>query len=140
LTSLFLLIGSLVSVSHRQPPIFHPTTQLEAIQWLDQEADGEVVLAMYETGNVLPAYANVRAFVGHGPETVNSDEKRALAEAFFGNTVDEAWRRALLKKFNVRYVYYGPNEKAAGDFAPGQATYLQEIYQNEEVQIFEVNL
>jgi hypothetical protein len=139
LTNLFLLIGSLVSVSLRQPPIFHPTTQLEAMQWLDQEADGEVVLAVYETGNVLPAYANVRAFVGHGPETVNSDEKRALAQAFFGNTADEAWRRALLKKFNVRYVYYGPNEKAAGDFVPGQATYLREIYQNEDVRIFEVN-
>jgi hypothetical protein len=140
LTNLFLLMGSIVSVSQRQPPIFLPATQLEAMRWLDQEANGEVILAMYETGNVLPAYAPVRVFVGHGPETVNSDEKRALAETFFGNTVDEAWRRTLLKKFQVRYVYYGPNEKAAGDFAPSQATYLREIYQNEDVQIFEVNL
>jgi uncharacterized membrane protein len=98
------------------------------------------VLAVYETGNVLPAYANVRVFVGHGPETINSDEKRAQAKAFFSDAVDNAWRLALLKKFNVRYIYYGPNEKAAGGFVPSRTPYLKEIYRNEDAQIFEINL
>jgi hypothetical protein len=139
LTNIFLLIGSLVSISSQQPPIFHPLTQLEAMRWLDQTAKGEVILSVYETGNVLPAYASVRAFVGHGPETVRSDEKRTQARLFFNSATADAWRRDLLEKFNVRYVYYGPNEKAAGDFAPSRATYLKEVYKNEEVQIFQVN-
>jgi hypothetical protein len=139
LTNIFLLIGGIVSISPRQAPIFHPVTQVEAMQWLDYEANGEVVLAVYETGNVLPAYANVRVFAGHGPETINSDEKRALAKAFFSDAVDDTWRLALLKKFNVRYIYYGPNEKAAGGFAPSRAPYLREIYKHEDVQIFEIN-
>lgn len=138
LTNIFLLIGGLASVSLRQAPIFQPAAQLDAMRWLDQTADGDVVLAVYETGNVLPAYASVRAFVGHGPETVYSDQKRAQAKEFFSTAVDEAWRIALLKQFNVRYVYYGPNEKAAGNFAPERAPYLREVYRNEAVQIFEV--
>jgi hypothetical protein len=139
LTNIFLLLGGMVSVSLRQPPIFHPLSQLEAMRWLDEAAAGHVVLAVYETGNVLPAYTNIRAFVGHGPETVNSDEKRAQAKQFFSSATSDPWRRDLLQRFNIRYVYYGPNEKAAGEFAPGQASYLKEVYKNEEVQIFEVN-
>lgn len=140
LTNIFLLLGGLVSVSFRQPPIFHPASQLGAMQWLDGVAAGEVILAVYETGNVLPAYANARAFVGHGPETVNSEEKRQQAKQFFSRETADNWRRDLLKKFNIRYVYYGPNEKAAGDFAPSQATYLEEVYNSGDVQIFEVKL
>jgi hypothetical protein len=140
LTNIILLVGSLGSLAAREAPIFHPTTQLEAMNWLAQQAKGEVIMAVYETGNVLPAYANVRTFVGHGPETVNSDEKRAQAKRFFSSTSSDPWRRELLEKFNVRYVYYGPHERAAGDFAPEQAPYLEELYRNEEVQIFGVNL
>ncbi|NJN97839.1 MAG: hypothetical protein HC875_29050 [Anaerolineales bacterium] len=125
-------------VGLRQPPIFHPASQLEALHWLDQTASGEVVLAVYATGNVLPAYANVRAFVGHGPETLHSDEKRAQAQQFFAAATTDVWRTALLREYRVRYIYYGPNEKAAGNFAPDRASYLKEIYQNGEVQIFEV--
>jgi hypothetical protein len=140
LTNIFLFLGGIVTVSLRQPPIFHPASQLEAMRWLDQAANNEVILAVYETGNILPAYAHVRAFVGHGPETIRSDEKREQAQKFFAATTDDTWRKALLTEFKVRYVYYGPNEKAAGDFAPDRAPYLQEIYRNPEVQIFEVNL
>lgn len=140
LTNIFLLLGGIVSISFRQPPIFHPASQLDAMKWLDEVAAGQVVLAVYETGNVLPAYANVRVFVGHGPETVNSDEKREQARQFFSSATSDAWRRDLLAKFNVRYLYYGSNEKAVGGFAPERAPYLQEIYQNQEVQIFAVNL
>lgn len=140
LTNLALLLGGLASISLRQPPIFHPASQLEAMRWLDQAASGEVVLAVYETGNILPAYANVRAFVGHGPETIHSDERRAQAQQFFAAATSDAWRKALLAEFNVRYVYYGPAEKAAGDFAPARAPYLEEIYHQGDVQIFEVKL
>ncbi|MCK6626391.1 MAG: hypothetical protein L6R45_14590 [Anaerolineae bacterium] len=140
LTNLALLLGGLVSISLRQPPIFHPASQLEAMRWLDRAASGELVLAVYETGNVLPAYANVRTFVGHGPETIHSDEKRAQAQQFFAAATSDAWRRDLLAEFNVRYVYYGPAEKAAGDFAPARAPYLEEIYHQGDVQIFEVKL
>lgn len=139
LTNIFLVIGGLLNISAQQAPIFHPASQLAAMRWLDQAANDEVILAVYATGNVLPAYANVRAFVGHGPETLYSDEKRAQAQQFFTTATTDAWRIALLRDYGVRYIYYGPAEKAAGGFAPDRASYLEEIYQNGEIQIFEVN-
>jgi hypothetical protein len=140
LTNLMLLAGGVVTVAGRHPPIFRPQTQVEAVEWLAGQTDDDVVLALYETGNILPAYANVRAFVGHGPETIRSDEKRAQAEKFFQADTPEQWRRDLLTQFNIRYVYYGPAEKGVGGFMPGGSSYLQERYRNEAVQIFEVLL
>lgn len=139
LTNIFILGGSLAAVAARQAPIFVPGSQLEAMAWLAQRAQGEVVLAVYESGNLLPAYANVRALVGHGPETVNPDQKQALAKQFFNRATTDTWRRELLATYQIRYVYYGPHERAAGDFEPSRAAYLRQLYQNGDVQIFEVD-
>jgi uncharacterized membrane protein len=106
------------------------------MRWLAARSQGEVVIAAYDTGNLLPAYANVRAFVGHGPETLYSEDKQAQVKRFFSDTVDDTWRLNLLQQFKVRYLYYGPNEKALGDFFPDEALYLQEIYQKDGIQIF----
>jgi hypothetical protein len=136
LTNLFLLGGTVFTIWHKQPPLFQPTAQIEAMRWLAARSQGEVVIAAYDTGNLLPAYANVRAFVGHGPETLYSEDKQAQVKRFFSDTVDDTWRLNLLQQFKVRYLYYGPNEKALGDFFPDEALYLQEIYQKDGIQIF----
>ncbi len=140
LSNILVLLGSMATVSARPASMFLSLSQSEALNWLAEQARGEVIMAVYQTGNVLPAYANVRAFAGHGPETINSDEKRQQADLFFNHKTTDEWRRALLEKFDIQYVYYGPDEKAAGDFAPEHAPYLEELYRNEEVQIFGVNL
>lgn len=140
LTNILLLAGGLVTLVGQQAPLFQPTANIEATQWLATQSKGDVVLATYETGNVLPVYANVRSFVGHGPETVNSAEKREQANRFFDSRVDDAWRIDLLRQFNVAFVFYGPSEQTAGDFAPAQAFYLEKIYDNGTVQIFRVVL
>lgn len=138
LTNLLLLLGSFLIILGQSPPLFHPTAHLEAMHWLAARSQGEVVIAAYDTGNLLPAYANVRAFVGHGPETIYSGAKQAQVEQFFSDAVADTWRLNLLHHFNVRYVYYGPNERALGDFSPQEALYLQEIYQQDGIQIFRV--
>jgi hypothetical protein len=139
LTNIFLLFGSTVTLTARTPPIFLPSSQVTAMGWLASRAYGEVVLAVYETSNALPAYAYVRAFTGHGPETIHSDERRAQAQTFFKAATPDTWRRELLQQFNISYVYYGPNEQASGDFAPESTGYLRKVYRNSEVIIFRVD-
>ena len=79
-----------------------------------------------------------RVFVGHGPETVGSDQKQQLASQFFKAETDDQWRRALLAEYNIRYLYFGPNERTLGDFSPDKASYLTQKYDNGSVQIYEV--
>jgi len=140
LTNLFLVLGGLLVVSGREAPIFHAGSQQAAFGWLAQQPPAGVVLAAYQSGNLLPAYAPVRVFVGHGPETVRSDEKRQQLRKFFATQTSQAWRRELLATYRVDYLFYGPRERALGGFEPARAPYLQPVYNNETVQIYRVTI
>jgi hypothetical protein len=137
LTNLFLLVGAVLTIQRREPPSFHPASQQAAIQWLAGQPPGSVVMAAYETGNILPAYAPVRVFVGHGPETARSDEKQALLLKFFAPENDRL-RRRLIKEYAITHLFYGPGEQKLGSFSPTEADYLRQVYDNGTVQIFEV--
>lgn len=141
LSNFFILAGTFIQV-HQQPlTIFHLGTEVAAAEWLGtQTAGDDVVLAAYETGNILPAYSQVRVFVGHGPETVRSGEKRELVQRFFAATTSEAWRKQLLLDYGIEYLYYGARERTLGTFNPAEAMYLKRIFDNGSVQIFRVAL
>ncbi len=137
-TNLLLLIGGLVVVKGQTPPIFHAAAQQTAFQWFFEHAQNQVVLTAYQTGNVLPAYAPVRVFVGHGPETINSAEKKRLLAQFFTESTSDVWRQNLLTAYNINYLYYGPYERNLGDFSPDNASYLNTIYTKGQIEIYEV--
>jgi hypothetical protein len=137
LSNLFLLAGSMLTVQHRAAPVFHSGSQQAAFQWVAEQAPGQTILASYQTGNILPAYAPVKVFLGHGPETAGWTEKQKLVETFFG-TGDEAFQRRLLQEYNISYLFYGPAEQALGDFSPAEATYLEAVYDDGAIQIYRV--
>ena len=58
-----------------EAPVFHPRPLADSFEWSAEHLpEGALVLASYETGNILPAYAPVRVVVGHGPESVGLTE------------------------------------------------------------------
>ncbi len=138
LTNLLLWAGAMLTIGGQYPPVFYPGSQQLAINWLAQNAPGQVVLSTYSSGNVIPAYSTARVFIGHGPETAGSAEKLRLVEQFFAAETGQKWRQNLLAKYNVTYLFFGPNERAAGDFLPENVPYFQKVYDNGEVQLFRV--
>jgi uncharacterized membrane protein len=78
-----------------------------------------------------------RAFVGHGPESIHANEKKALVARFFDSKTENAWRRQLLAQYGVDYVLWGPAERRLGDL-PRQAAYLRRIYDKDGYAVFEV--
>jgi hypothetical protein len=138
-SNLFILAGTFIQVHQQPPAIFHPGAEVAAAEWLGTQIAGdEVVLAAYETGNILPAYSQVRVFVGHGPETIRSGEKRELVRRFFTATTSEFWRKQLLFDYGIHYLYYGSRERSLGAFDPAEATYLEMIFDNGSVQLYRV--
>jgi hypothetical protein len=137
-SNLFLLVGSLLTVSTRTEPIFIVSPRPAEIDWLTAHAPGAVVLSAYRTGNVLPAYAPVRVFVGHPVETVQSEEKQQLTARFFTAAATDEWRRQLLAEYRIDLVFFGPHEQALGDFSPAAAPYLRRVFDNNTVQIYAV--
>ena len=139
LTNVLLVTGNCLALRGRPTPIYRDAGEVAALDWLDgRVASDDVVLAAYETGNYLPARVGARAFVGHGPESVHADEKKALVAQFFAGATDADWRCDLLAEYGVDWVFWGPAERALGDFDPGQAVYLRPVYDAEGYAVFEV--
>jgi uncharacterized membrane protein len=97
-------------------------------------------LGSYETGNYLPVHAGGRAFLGHGPETVNADQKRVDVARFFDAATEDDWRRDLLQRYDVDYVFWGPVERDLGEFDPGTASYLRRVHEAGAHVVFLVEL
>jgi hypothetical protein len=92
-------------------PAFLPAGEVSAFEWLDANAGSDaVVLGGFSAGNALPAYAGVVAFIGHGPETLNSTQKQLLGNTVFDGTRLNPERLAALRQTGARFVLAGPEE------------------------------
>ena len=135
-----LLVGTnLVQVSRLSPPIFHERMELEAMDWLAAHTrPSDTVFSSYEVGNYIPARAGNRVFLGHGPETIHAEEKERMVRQFFQAETSDAYREEILRRYNIAYLFYGPTERALGDFQPAASPYLKEVFTNGRYAIYEV--
>jgi hypothetical protein len=140
LTNVLLVAGNCLALRGQPAPVYRNAGEIAALDWLHGQAGPtDVVLSAYETGNYLPARVWARSFVGHGPETVHFAEKKALVARFFDGETDDGWRYDLLDYYGVDTVFWGPAERALGEFDPNQATYyLWPIYDKDGYSIFKV--
>ncbi|MBN1146804.1 MAG: hypothetical protein JXA78_06085 [Anaerolineales bacterium] len=138
-STLFLLFGGLLAAGRPGLPIFRPAQEVEVFEYLGANAQpGEVVLSSFETGNPLPAWAPVRVVIGHGPESANLAELLPRVSAFYSPATLDAQRIELLQQFDVRYVIWGPAERALGAWDPSAAAYLAPLYTSGDYTVLRV--
>lgn len=138
-SSVLLLAGGVLAVSRPSAPLFRPADEVRLFEYLQSQASpATVVLAAYETGNPLPAWAPVRVVIGHGPESIHLSQLRPQVEAFYALGTPDTQRLDLIRRFNVRYVFWGPAEQALGAWSPAQSAYLQPVFQSGVYQLFQV--
>jgi len=127
LPSTFLLLaGGALSAVRPAPPVFLPAQQAalyEDLQGLSRP--GDVVLSSFASGNALPAWAPVHVVIGHGPESARLEALRPRVAAFYAAETPDAERRALLEELGVRWVLWGPQERALGDADLYRMPYLR---------------
>lgn len=141
LSNILLVSMSLVKIADRSLPAFRPAGEIAAIDWLAQHANpDEVVLCAYQSGNLIPARAKLRVFLGHGPETLHNEEKREDVRRFFDLATSDEWRQKLLDQYNITWVFQGPAERVLGEWDPTTALYLLPVYQDEAYTIYQVAL
>ncbi len=139
LSNLLILAGTALETGRRAQPVFQPGAIVAAADWLAGVSSPDtVVLAAYNTANFLPTHAPGRMFIGHGPETIHPEQKSALVQQFYAAATPNDWRQQFLAQYGIDLVFWGPEERALGQFLPGQVSYLHKVYDNGEVAIFEV--
>jgi hypothetical protein len=141
ISSVILIVGGANVARRLTTPVFRPVEEVAAFEWLAIHAEnGDHVLASFSTGNVLPAWAPVRVVIGHGPESVDLARLAPQVEAFYADSASAQARQKFLVEHDVRFVFYGPNEKMIGRWYPDQSSILVEVYSGGEYQIFEVEV
>jgi len=139
LSNLLLVSGSLGPIRQRTIPIYRPGAEVAALEWLAAQAKpDETVLASCKVGNVIPVWTDLQVFCGHGPETVHYADKQAALHRLFQGQTDEPWRQSLLHKFGIDYVFYGPQERALGNWDLATAPYLASIYSRGGYTVYKV--
>lgn len=120
--------------------IYHVSRPVaDAMDWLREQSPSDaVILAHSYHGNILPARADRRVYIGHGHQTINWQDKRRLAAWFFRtNREDDAKHRFLLER-GITHLFFSPLENAMGEYDPATKGYLVPVYTNHEVTIYRV--
>ena len=137
-STLLLYAGSLQTAVSPAAPVFHPRPLADSFEWSAEHLpESALVLASYETGNILPAYAPVRVVVGHGPESVGLTELLPTVEAFYREEM-QAETCTWLNAEGIDYVFWGPQEKALGEHDVLVLDCLTASYNRDGIHIFEV--
>ena len=143
-STLFLVISACLAAA--QSPDFRLSSdEIAAVDWLGENSGVEdTLLSSYRIGGFVPARTGHRVFLGHWAETIDMERKREAVARFFslkaaGDAADDTARQNLLREYGIRFVFYGPHERALGTFDPTQVDYLACVYRQGDVSVFRVS-
>jgi hypothetical protein len=114
---------------------------MAAIYFLRDQTKKEAVVLTSETaGNFIPAYSGNFVYLGHA-NTPNEEEKRAVVQQFFAGKMTKDEAKEFLQKERISYIYFGPQEKEAGNIKDLGSIYplISPVYSNNQVVIYKVN-
>jgi hypothetical protein len=138
-STLLLIIGGVFATMRPAAPLFRPASETRAFEQSAQLAQtGDNVLAAYNTGNALPAWAPVRVLIGHGPESIRSAQLEPLVKSFFNLEGSVENKVKFLRDQQISYVLWGPEEKGLGNWNPATIDELLLRYQEGDYAIFQV--
>ncbi|MBU1146055.1 hypothetical protein KKD80_00715 [Patescibacteria group bacterium] len=134
----FIITLDLSFYLNPSPRAFLKQNETSAMLWLKKNTlEESIIFATYRTGNLIPAFAVRTVYLGSWGNTAASRTKQEQTKQFFEVYPDKA-RAAFLELNNIDYLFFGPEEKAAANFDPNTADYLEKTYQNDEVEIYKV--
>ena len=111
-------------------PAWLPAPLRASLRYLAKAPGPEtVVLSSYDTGNYVPHYSGKRCVLGHYALTIDADRKKEEIARFFSEEkADDAWRTAMLRTWDARYLVLGPYERALGRFDPSRHPWLRLLH------------
>lgn len=122
-----------------EAPLAFSADEVEALRWLrSQPREAGVVLAGLPMSNALPALALKKVVAGHDSLTIEFERKRHDLEAFFHPAATAAERKAILRKYRVGYVYYGPDEQRRTGLPVLADAVLEQAFRNATVAVYRV--
>lgn len=138
-SNLYAVANDLSLYSNNSYPYFYlEDNHLEAITWLKSNlSPNKIVLSEWDNGNFIPGISGRKVYAGHGVETIDYLKKQDEIEWFFSNDGESEKKQEFLREREIDYIFYSENEKALGSFDPNTKKYLQEVFKNNSVTIYQ---
>ncbi len=137
-TNAYLWSWRMLDMRRAEAPFFLSDAQVAALRWLDARSEERaVVLSGLEVGQYVPALTGQRALLAHWAQTAHFYDRRDDVARFFAADTPAAERRALLARFDVRYVVRGPEERALGGYDPAVDGLLRPVFSQGDVTIYQ---
>lgn len=119
LTQVFVLLTPLFPLIANRPEnsqgLFLQRDYVAAFEWLrDRARLDDVVLASEQVSLWLPSWAGMRVVYGHPYETLDAEVKQQQVLDWFDSGASGNCE-SLLKRYNIRFVIVGPQERALGE-------------------------
>lgn len=106
LTNVLVPLVAVAGVAAGRAPLVMTQGEAGACAWLSQNtAWTDTVLAPVESGQFIPAWAGNRVVYGHPFETIDAETKQDEVSLFFERGTPANWRRDLLERHGVRYLF-----------------------------------
>lgn len=120
---------------------YYPLADLQALRWLDQfDQKPGIILSSPYTGQAASFNISKKIFVGHSLETLRAEEKLQYLKNFLANNSGDAEKKEFLKQWGITYLFWGATEKNNGSFNPVGKSYLEKIYDQNQVAIYRIKL
>jgi hypothetical protein len=135
LTPLFLIVGHLATVSD----FYLSDGEWAALKWLrDEGRPDAVVLCSPRMGLLVPAWAGQPVVYGHPFETVDAEERKAQAEAYWAGEMSAEELKAFLQENRVGYVFVGPREWALRGCVQDDEMAGRLVFEAGNVRVYEI--
>lgn len=140
-TSLIINLGRIDAAKQSNRWYYITKEESEAIYFLNQNSPkGSGILSSYILGNYIPTQTHNRVYFGHFYQTPNSKEKTENIKNFYSNNLSVEEAKSILRKNNISYIIWGPDEKEITSETPDitelKYSFLETAYKNPKVIIF----
>ncbi len=137
-TSLYYL--KLVNKTYQEMPvytnIFIPQDSIEALTFISKSIPKDSIIFSDEhIGNLIPIYGPVISYFGHVNMTANFADKQNNVWRFYSLRMTDSEAREFLKKGNINFVYFGPEERGISQ-KDLPYSFLKPVFKNNSVIIY----
>lgn len=100
------------------PPLYLDAGYVAALDYLNEQPRGKVVLCLPFVGNHVPRATGQTVYIGHWAETLNFGDKLGAMSRFFGQGMSVEEARTWLRENRINYIMTGSYEEIIGVSLP----------------------
>jgi hypothetical protein len=113
--------------------------EYEALEYLMGVRGNDIVISGEWVGIYVPRVAHKRAWVGQY-DYPSYKERIEFIKKFFAGSTSDVQRYEMLRNHNIRFVFYGNDERKLGGSELSKAPYLVQIFKKGFAEIYQVNI